>query len=392
MVAVGCSGIGTVVNRLPDDAAARGYVSLPKPVSLPRGRYTKTCLPESLCAVVNYLGKAASVEEFLFLGQKENQKGMTTNQIAALARTKGCKTTFVDGSVGRIKNAIDRGLPPIIQVDSGGGLFHCFVVTGYSDRESNIVCEDYNDTKRLIPYLEIEALWENAKHVMAEVEISKADEFLADAVGFDAKGEYGEAVVFYRKALEADPNLFEARFGLGNCLYFQHKLEEALAEYLLAYAANSADPRVCNNLANVYLELKRELPEAERLAGLAVDRYRTALQQVRSAVEQESTPALRQLRQKELRYAETDLADSLATLGQALAANGRHDRAIASWKAARDHYPLTEFDVRARRLLEIALSCRALNMPVEARENLEAALREARDPDLRARIEAALKP
>lgn len=338
-----------------------------------------------------YLGKASSVEEFLFLGQKETQKGMTTNQIGFLARTKGCSTTFVDGSVGRIKNAIDRGVPLIIQVKSGGGLSHAFVVSGYSDRESMIVCEDYNDAKRLISYEEIEKLWEPAGNGMAEFAISKADEFLTDAVGFEASGEYGEALVYYRKALEADASLFEARVGLANCLFFQHKLEEALAEYKLAYAANSADPRICNNLANVYLELKRELPEAERLAGLAVDRYREVLTLARSAVDQEPTPALRQFRQKELRDAERDLADSLATLGQALAANGRHDRAIASWKAARDHYPLTEFDIRAKRLHEIALSCRALNMPVEARANLDAALREARDPDLRERIQSSLR-
>ena len=62
LTAVGCSGIGSIVNRLPDDAAARGYVSLPKPVTLPRTRYTTTCVPESLCAVLNYLGKASSVE------------------------------------------------------------------------------------------------------------------------------------------------------------------------------------------------------------------------------------------------------------------------------------------------------------------------------------------
>jgi hypothetical protein len=85
-----------------------------------------------------------------------------------------------------------------------------------------------------------------------------------------------------------------------------------------------------------------------------------------------------------------DLADALGTLGQARAANDRHDLAIAAWKAARDHYPLTEFDVRAKRLLEIAQSCRALNMPAEARRNLEAALAEARDPDLRTRIQSLL--
>jgi tetratricopeptide (TPR) repeat protein len=148
---------------------------------------------------------------------------------------------------------------------------------------------------------------------------------------------------------------------------------------------------VLNNLANIYLELKRELPEAEKLAGKAVERFETSYLHARSAMEQELQPGVRSIRQSELKDAELDLADALGTLGQARAANARHDLAIAAWTAARDHYPLTEFDVRAKRSYEIALSCRALNMPAEARRHLDVALREAKDPDLRSRIEEALK-
>jgi tetratricopeptide (TPR) repeat protein len=293
--------------------------------------------------------------------------------------------------VGRIKNAIDRGLPPIIGVQSGGGHYHCFVVIGYCDREQVILCEEYNDCKRLIPYDEIETLWEAAGHLMLELEVSRAEELFAEGAGLEAKGRYGDAAALYRKALQVDPACTEARVGLGTCLLMQHKLEEALAEYKLAYAANSADPRVCNNLANVYLELKRELPEAERLAALGVEGYDAALRHAREALEKAQEPAVRTIRLAELKDAELDLADALGTLGQARAANQKHDLAIAAWQAARDHYPLTEFDVRAKRLLEIALSCRSLNMPAEARRHLDAALREAKDPDLRARIESAIQ-
>lgn len=339
---------------------------------------------------MNYWGKAASVEELSFYGRTPNMTGMLSTQVPVLARQKGFKATFLDGTIGRIKNAIDRGVPPIIGVQSGGGNYHCFVVIGYSDPDKTIVCEEYHDSKRLIPYEEIEEIWQPAGHLMLELEVSRAEELFADGAGLEAKGRYDDAAELYRKALNLDPKFYEARVGLGNCLLYGHKLEEALVEYKLAFEGNSADPKVCNNLANIYLELKRELPEAERLAGLAVERFDTALRRVREAVDREPVPAVRALRQAELKDAELDLADGLGTLGQARAANGHHDLAIAAWKAARDHYPLTEFDSRAKRLYEIALSCRALEMPAEARKNLEAALREARDPDLRSRIEAAL--
>jgi hypothetical protein len=363
---------------------------LSKPVSLPQSRLTAECVPESLCAVMNYWGKSASVEELSYYGRMSTLNGMLSTQVPILARQKGFRATFVEGSVGRIKNAIDRGVPPIIGVESGGGNYHCFVVIGYSDMEQTIVCEEYKDSKRLIPYGEIEALWQPAGHLMLEIEVSRADELCTDGANLEAKGRYDEAARLYRKALEADKTIYEARLGLGTCLYFQHKPEEALVEYKTAYAMNGSDPRVCNNLANVYLDLKRELPEAERLAGLAVEAYEAVFTRTRLSADAEQDPAVRTVRRKEAATAELDLADALATLGQVRAAAVRHDLAVAAWKASIDHTPLTQFDLRARRLYDIAQSCKALNMPTEARRHLEAGLSEARDPDLRARLEAAL--
>jgi hypothetical protein len=343
-----------------------------------------------VCAVMNYWGKAASVEELSFYGRTSNLNGMLSTQVPILARQKGFRATFIEGSVGKIKNAIDRGVPPIIGVQSGGGNYHCFVVIGYSDPDQVIVCEEYQDSKRLIPYSEIEALWQPAGHLMLELEVSRSDELFADAANLEAKGRYSEAALLYKKALDLDKSLYEARLGLGNCLYFQHKLDEALAEYKLAHEANSADPRVCNNLANVLLDLKRDLAEAERLSGLAVEQYEAALLRVREAVDQEKDDASRSIRKKEAANVELDLADALSTLGQARAVNGKHELAIAAWKAAVDRSPLTAFDARAKRLFEIALSFQALSMPAEARRHFDSALREARDPDLRAKIQAAL--
>jgi len=102
-------------------------------------------------------------------------------------------------------------------------------------------------------------------------------------------------------------------------------------------------------------------------------------------------PASQSIRQKEAANVELDLADAAVHPGQARAVNGKHELAIAAWKAAVDRSPLTAFDARAKRLYEIALSFQALSMPAEARRNLDSALREARDPDLRAKITSALR-
>ncbi|MBI3854478.1 MAG: hypothetical protein HY293_02175 [Planctomycetes bacterium] len=53
------------------------------------------CVPESLCAVMNYWGKSASVEELSFLGRTSNVAGIPFTQVPALARQKGFKAAFV---------------------------------------------------------------------------------------------------------------------------------------------------------------------------------------------------------------------------------------------------------------------------------------------------------
>jgi len=45
----------------------------------------------------------------------------------------------------------------------------------------------------LIPYSEIEALWQPAGHLMLELEISRADELFADGANLEAKSRYSEA-------------------------------------------------------------------------------------------------------------------------------------------------------------------------------------------------------
>src|SRR5205814_2046325 len=126
------------------------------------------------------LAFAAAVEELSFYGRMPNLNGMLFTQVPVIARQKGFKTTFLEGSVGKVKNAVDRGVPPIIGVQSGSGNYHCFVVIGYNDKEQTLVCEEYHDTKRLISYEEIETLWQPAGHLMLELEVSRAEELFVD--------------------------------------------------------------------------------------------------------------------------------------------------------------------------------------------------------------------
>ncbi|HXX95100.1 MAG TPA: tetratricopeptide repeat protein [Planctomycetota bacterium] len=392
LLLAGCSALGSRLDRLPDNARSQGYVVVSKPVTLPRSKVESDCGPESICAVIQYWGRPASISEISELIRDPNTPGIYSPDLPALARSKGLRSRFLTGTVVRLKSAIDRDVPPIIMVEAASGAFHYFVVSGYNETLRSVVCEDYEGSKRLIGYDALEEAWKRPDHVMLELEPSTADADFRAASNLEAEGLWGEAIALHKRALQADPDHYEARVGLANCYLAQGKLEESVEEYRRAYQVNPADPKVCNNLANVYLELHKEFAEAERLATLGVEQYDAAYRRAREAVEREPQKAVRAVRQRELARAERDLAHALGTLGQAQAAQDKHALAISALQASYDHFALTEFDWRAKRQLEIALSQRKLSMPAEARKSLERALDQAKDPFLREKIEAALKP
>ena len=340
---------------------------------------------------MNYWGRAAEVHEISPLVRDAEARGTLPSRLAPLARQRGFKTALVEGSVARLRKAVDRGVPPLVMIESGGGDFHYFVVSGYNDREQQVVCEEHGDAKRLISYERMEALWEKAGRVMLEIEPTTAEADFRAGADRESKGLFAEALFLYRRALQADPEHYEARAGAGNCLLALGRLEEALEEYARARQADPDDPRVLNNTAHLLLQLRRDAAEAERLAERAVARFEEDFRGAREALSRETRPARRTALERELSWKERDLAYALGTLGQARSAGGKPALAIAAWKASCDHLPLTDADVRARRLHEIGLAYRAQEMPAEARRHLEKALREARDPALRAKIEESLK-
>jgi len=364
---------------------------VPRPVRLPQSRLTEDCGPEAFCAILGYWGKAAEVHEISPLLRDPEAKGTLPSRLAPLARHRGFKVTLAEGSVARLRKAVDRGVPPLIMIESGGGDFHFFVVSGYNDAEGRIVCEEHGGSKRLISYERVEALWEKAGRVLMEIEPATAESDFRAGADRESKGFFGEALFFYRRALQADPDHFGARMGAGNCLLAQGKPEEALEHYRRARELEPDDPRVLNNLAHLHLLLGRDPAEAEQMADRAAARFEEEFRKARENLGRETSPVRRAARERELSWKERDWAYALGTLGQARAAGGKHALAIAAWKASYDHLPLTEADARARRLHEIALSYRAQAMPQEARSHLERALREARDPALRAKIEEALR-
>jgi tetratricopeptide (TPR) repeat protein len=71
------------------------------------------------------------------------------------------------------------------------------------------------------------------------------------------QGNYGDAEVYYHRALEKDPALWQAIYNLGNVLYKQERYEEAVIYYkkALAKATPASHGNILYNLGNTYYKM-----------------------------------------------------------------------------------------------------------------------------------------
>jgi len=384
---VGCAGYGTLVGSVPTDA---DYRVVTRPAPLPRGRVTADCGPEALAAVLAFHGKPADVDEITRRIYRADLKGTLSTAIAPMAREKGLAAELKPGGVARIREEVGKDAPCIVMVEVRPKLFHFFVVVGYSDGRQQIVCEDYDGAKRLIAYEDLERSWEGAGRFLLALSLASAASEADLGREFEARGDFKRAIEHYRRALKHDPADVDALVGLGTCLHQAGDHAGAREAYERAMRVAPEEPTLCNNLADLYVAMGVRAEEAERLAGLATDAFMKERKRLRD--ELATAPAAqRRAIQEELKNVDLNVASAFGTLGQARSANGRHELAIAAWKASLDVMALDEFDRRARRLLDIGVSYEKLSMPREARLHYAQGLEVARDPALRARLEERLK-
>ncbi len=340
---------------------------------------------------MEFWGQPTDIEQTAHAIYNASFGGTIPTQLIAWAGTKGFTAKPISGSVGAIKNAIDRGIPPIIMVRITGKIFHYLVVIGYSEGDAVIVCLDYAGRRRLIEYLELERFWMPAKYEMILVTRGTATSEFELGVAAEDAGHIPKAVDHYRKAIALDARHVDARFGLGNCLKKLGRPDEARKTYEDALELAPSDPKLLNNLADLILKRSNDADRAEVLAGRAVDILTQQRTRIRKKLILAQDSRRRKSLQSQERMVELRLAYTLGTLGQARFRNGKHALAAASWEASLRHFPLTRPDSRARRMLDLGRANRKLGMNSIARESLRKALGEARDPKLRAEIEAEIR-
>lgn len=366
------------------------FTRLPRETTLPTGKVTYDCGPEALTCVLRYHGKEVSVDEITSRIYNPDAKATISTQMAPTARLFGLAANLVDGSVGRLKQCIDRAEPPIIMVRVNDDLNHFFVVTGYSDSKQMVLVEEYDGLKRAIEYGELGDTWSPVAFFMLELAPSTAETEFAEGARLEEQGEYDAAIERYHKALSMDPMHQPSLVGLGNGHLAKREYDRAIEFYRRALSLYEDDPKALNNLAHTLWATGDKLDEAKRHADRAVQIYSERLDTLKNIEATRggmgaSVDSLSEVRRR-INESRIELALAYGTLAAVRYAQREYMLAISAWKASFDLLDLSYPDLRARRLLMIARAFKELNVRSQWQSHLDQALDLAQDANLREEI------
>lgn len=375
------------------DPTAGGFVTLSKPLNLPKAPFQEACGPEVLTAILHYWGDYVPIQDVATRLYSPQLGGTLSTELAPFARERGFAATHLEGNIALLKQKIKEAHPLIVMIDmapsgSSQPAFHFLAVIGYSDQHRAILFRHHSPGPYLaIPYSQLLTRWARAGYFTLEIRPPLAEDLLLIGMELERKGNPQEALKYYNKALEQDPRYHKAYIRIGNLHLIQGELQLAIASYEEAYKLSPEDPEVLNNLANAYAEAGIKLEQASRLAEKATLGYKDCIKGLKLVLTQSRDESVH----KRLREKEWALAQAYGTLGQVRYLKAEYTLAISAFCASLDTAPLTAFDFRAKRLYEIALAYKKLDERSQARIYLKKALQIVKDQDLKSKIQEELK-
>lgn len=383
LLAAACASIGREIDRLPPDAP--GFRLLPRPASLPRGKQTSNCGPETFWAVLQFHGKRVALEEVERELYLPSISGSITPKVAVLARRHGLSAEFTGGAGFRkLREAIDDQVPAVIEV-TRNGMHHYFLVAGYNDAERVVVCEHYDGRQILLTYEVLEELWRPRQYQAIVLKPSDAVKRTETGYDFLGRGNVERAEEQFDLALKEIPDLGRALAGKGRCRLEVGDLDGAREFLEKAHAALPGESEVLNNLAHILLQKKSDPARAERLAIDAVARKKRQISEFEEELRL-AAPGTAGRIQDDIDNAKSELFYYFGTLGQAHEATGKMRESATVREESLKYPPAEDSDALARRHLELALVLEKLGEGERAKDHMRKALEAARDGELRKRI------
>lgn len=181
---------------------------------------------------------------------------------------------YVYAQLGRLEEAIEENLQ-VLQLNAND----------YISRRNLVLL--YRDTGRLD-----EAIAEAQRLVEVTPENELGTSYVLLSSLYEASGEPTKAIEIYEQAVEAAPDLYQARVALGNLYLQQGRLGDALPTFEVVAQLRPDDYTVHQQLALIYRQLGRydeALAEANQALRLAPEDMRESLQLLVAQIEEEKS-------------------------------------------------------------------------------------------------------
>ncbi len=185
--------------------------------------------------------------------------------MVAAARKRGYVVYPIRPTLTDLLIQLDAGHPVLILQNQGIRslpVWHYAVVIG-ADPEANALISRSGTKLRLVEsstqFQRRWALAENWGIILLEPGRLPADpdwpDYLAAVADLEASGAYAAAAAGYAAALNSNPDLPAARFGLANVAYAREDLTTAMTHYEILAEDSQFGPLAMNNLSNLWLDL-----------------------------------------------------------------------------------------------------------------------------------------
>jgi tetratricopeptide (TPR) repeat protein len=362
--------------------AEEGFRVIPG-IVVPRGTRDDTCGPSALAAVLGYWKDAVTVEQLESAVLRFDAYGMDTRDFLTVAGRRGFVGLYERGSVGRIKEAVDAGTPPIVAVPG-----HAMVVVGYNERTQEVVFAEPVEGYRAIPYDALVPQWAGAGFLYIVIRPGSAAELVSMGDAARDRGHFREAETFYASAIEREPGAAAAHVGRGDLYYYWQRFPEAEAAYRSAIRLDPSGCQALNNLAFFLVDRNGDAREADALAARSIASAEADWSRLWADYESARTPALRADLCARLHRVMVMHLSALSTRGRVRKALGDAAGALALWRAGLHLAPEAQRDYRANRLVDIATTAGG-GTPEEVGRMFDEAESLTPSPSVRRRIASA---
>lgn len=258
-----CAGHAPVLAPLLPQGAAGPAVELADTPFFPQEEYQ--CGPAALATVMRVSGLAVDPDTLAREVYLPGRRGSLQAELVAATRRHGRVAYEMPPSLDALLGELRAGRPVLVLQNLGAGLvpvWHYAVVVGYLPASDQVVLRSGTTRREVADARRFEKSWERADRwalaVLApgELPASGAPERYLEAVAaLEATGDSRAAEQSYAAAVGRWPDQPAARFGLGNALYAQRRLQEAASAYRSAIARAPDYAPAYNNLASLLAEI-----------------------------------------------------------------------------------------------------------------------------------------